>query len=109
VDAQIRFCLQRIVELQRVDRCTLAEFSADHQNLFVTHSWAVIGVKPFPMVETRQLFPWLFKVLARGETYKFSASKIFPDIATHEKQYMAEKGQVSGLIIPLKAGGNILA
>ncbi len=108
VDAQIRFCLKRIVELQRVDRCTMAEFSADHLHLFVTHSWAVSGIQPFPMMDIRKAFPWLFQELVKGQTYKFSGIEDFPKKAVHEKQYMAQKGQVSGLIIPLKAGGNIL-
>lgn len=103
VDIRIEYCLRRIVELLRIDRCTMGKFTKDQDDLRLTHSFAAADLKTFPLVETRDRFPWIVGTLLRGEVVKFSGIKDFPDEAVLEKQFMLEKGTGSGLIIPLKA------
>ena len=51
--------LQQIVEFLEVDRSTLIQFSEDHKEFIVTHSYAVEGTDRVPQkLDVQNNFPW---------------------------------------------------
>jgi formate hydrogenlyase transcriptional activator len=72
VDREIERGLRQIVDFLKVDRGSLAEFSADSRTAHITHSWAAEGVEPLPSAIRLGQFPWVTTRVQRGEVVRFS-------------------------------------
>ena len=109
VDKEIDQFLKVIVEFLGVDRSTVVEFSDDKTKLYVTHSYAVPGIQPFPLITIENHFPWYTEELRHGEMLVYSRlPDDLPDEATAEKEYCLREGFKSNVTIPLIVCDSVL-
>lgn len=109
VDGQIERGLQEIAEFLEIDRCGLAQFSENGQELLVTHSYATEGFSPFPRSDIAGGFPWITHQIRRGEIVRLARiPDDFPPNAEAERDYCLQAGLQSNLTIPFKVGESVL-
>jgi PAS domain S-box-containing protein len=107
VDSNIERSLARIGGFLKIDRVALFEFSQDHTELTLAHSWSAFGVTGAPAsVPIAELSWWRDRVL-RGEEALTSQVDDMPEDASAEKEYFRHRGITSAASIPLKEGGEI--
>ncbi len=97
-----------ILEYMGIDRCTVAQFSQDKKDLYVTHSYFKPGFEPAIRGEVSKIFPWYGKKLLRGENIVIEKPSDFPDGAVEEKTLCQRTGLKSILTIPVSVGGSLL-
>ncbi|HET7875334.1 MAG TPA: GAF domain-containing protein [Methylomirabilota bacterium] len=109
VDAEIERWLRRLVELLGVDRSSIAQVSPDGKALQTTHSYAVEGVPPLPMVVLDTQFPWYVEQVRQGRILRFEgpAQNVPPEVA-REFDFMTQRGLKSHLILPCAIAGRTL-
>jgi hypothetical protein len=66
VDSQIKWGLQRIVELLGIDRSGLGQVSADRKQIVVTHSYELPGIPPSAGFMLDSRFPYFAKMVHQG-------------------------------------------
>ena len=109
VDREIERGLRQIVDFLKVDRGSLAEFSADSRTVHITHSWAVEGVEPLPSAIRLGQFPWVMARVQRGEVVRFSQSDELPEqeAAVDRRTYLT-LGITSHVEVPLMVEGAVV-
>jgi signal transduction histidine kinase/ABC-type uncharacterized transport system substrate-binding protein len=109
IDGEIERGLRQIVDFLRVDRGSLAEFSADSRTAHITHSWAAEGVEPLPSALRLAQFPWVTARILRGEVVRFSRSEELPEAdAAVDRQTYRDLGITSHVEVPLMVEGKIV-
>jgi signal transduction histidine kinase len=109
IDGQIQRGLQQIVEFLGIDRSSLAQFSEDGGRLFMTHSYSVPGVEPFPQVDLAVHWPWYADQIRRGNLLRYSRlPDEAPPEAAREREYCRHSGLRSHLAIPFQVGEAVL-
>jgi transcriptional regulator with GAF, ATPase, and Fis domain len=109
IDMAFNECLKDLVEFLGFDRSSILQFSTDATKLYVTHSYAREGVKPFPNIPVENLFPWYTERFRQGDMLVFSnLPDGLPEEAVAEREYCIKEGFKSHLAIPLKMGKSIL-
>lgn len=103
VDTEIEDGLRYVVECLGVDQSSLLEFSADHLNLYATHSYAVSEYSHVsaPRVCINQELPWCADQLLRGELVCFQRLDELPEEAVLTKEAGLKRGIKSALIVPI--------
>jgi signal transduction histidine kinase/ABC-type uncharacterized transport system substrate-binding protein len=109
VDREIERGLRQIVDFLKVDRGSLAEFSADSRTAHITHSWAAEGVEPLPSAIRLGQFPWVTARVQRGEVVRFSQSDELPEqeAAVDRRTYLS-LGITSHVEVPLMVEGTVV-
>jgi len=110
VDAEIERWLRRLVEFLGVDRASIVQLSRDGKELQMTHSCAVEGVPPFPLIVMNTEFPWYVEQVRQGRMLRFEQLPAgVPPEAVAERTYVASTGFKSHLMLPLTVAGTTLA
>ncbi len=107
IDMEIETVLQRITEALNIDRCSVAQFSANRNKLRVTHAYAVPGVTPMPDLVLNEQ-PWYSQRLFKCEPVVMKSIDELPEEATVEKAHCLQQGIQSSALIPLAVGGAFL-
>jgi formate hydrogenlyase transcriptional activator len=108
VDGEIENGLNRLVEGFDIDRATLAETEITTGTLIVTKKWERPGIPPNPERIVKQMFPWLFERILKGEVTHVSDPEELPEEASVENKFMKSIGMKSSLVIPLQIAGNLI-
>ena len=109
VDREIQRGLRQIVDFLKVDRGSLAEFSADSQMAHITYSWAAEGVEPLPSAIHLGQFAWVTAQVQRGEVVRFSRSDELPEHeAAVDRQTYRTLGITSHVEVPLMVEGTVV-
>src|SRR5262249_9652270 len=109
VDSQIEQGLRQIVDFLQIERSSLAQFSADGNELLVTHSYTIPGFTPFPRVNLAPLMPWYTTQLRQGRILRFTRlPDELPPEAVQERAYCLQTGFRSHLVIPFNVAESIL-
>ena len=108
VDSKLELGLQKVAEFLGFDRCSMWQFMPDTDQLILTHSYALPGIKqPPPSVDDR--VPVWTSMWKRGEMFRVSDVDELPDNLWREKKYCREMGGIkSFLFIPLSMGGGVV-
>ncbi|HTS07497.1 MAG TPA: sigma 54-interacting transcriptional regulator, partial [Candidatus Eisenbacteria bacterium] len=104
LDAQIKEGQKRICEALGLDRSALAQISPENQKLIITHSWAADGFEALPIL-TQDDFPWMTRILLRGQRVSFARIDDLPEEAAKDKETFHLRGPESNATFPLSAGG----
>ncbi len=109
VDREIERGLRQIVDFLKVDRGSLAEFSADSRTAHITHSWAAEGVEPLPSAIRLGQFPWVTARVQCGEVVRFSQAEELPEqeAAVDRRTYLS-LGITSHVEVPLMVEGTVV-
>ena len=108
IDQEIERVLERIARVLHIDRCSVAQFSADRTKLQVTHAFARTGVTPMPDLILNEQQPWYTKKLLQHEPLVMNCVDELPAEAAVEKAYCMEQGVKSSVLIPLAVAGAFL-
>jgi formate hydrogenlyase transcriptional activator len=108
VDGEIENGLRRIVEWYGTDRAALAEVDIATGILIVTHRWDRPGIPPNPERVVKEMFPWLYERILKGEMVCVSRPEQLPEEAGLELEFMNSVGMKSTLNIPLLIGGKLI-
>jgi formate hydrogenlyase transcriptional activator len=106
IDREIENGLETIVTTLGTDRATLSQLSADGE-LKITHSWSAPGIPLTPKGNVRDVFPWIFKEVQKGNKIVVSRVEDLPAEAENERQYALAVDQKATLIIPFWIGGKV--
>ena len=106
VDAAIRNALRDIALQLGVDRCHIVQFPSDSEAT-VTHSWAVEGVPPVPLISLAARYPWAFQQERAGHSVMFSTVDELPPEASQDKRSFRAAGTKSHLGMPLIVAGRV--
>ena len=107
VDQEIENGLETIVTTLGSDRATLAQLNAADGELRITHAWSAPGIPPAQKVNVKDIFPWIFKEVQKGNKIVVSRVEDLPPEAEKERQYALAVGQHATLIIPFWIGGKV--
>lgn len=105
IDQEIERGLEAIVTTLGSDRASLAQLDAARDELIITHSWSAPGIPPTPKHSVKDVFPWIFKQVQKGNKIVISRVEDLPAEAEKERQYGLAVGQQASLIIPFWIGG----
>lgn len=105
VDRKIEHGLGVIAKFLDVDRGSLFQFSQNHSNIVLTHSFNAEGVKAPPRELSQDQQPWFISQLIQARLFYFSSPTELPEEATAEKAYLKQEGVQSAVILPLMAAG----
>jgi signal transduction histidine kinase len=110
VDGQIERGLRQIVEFLKIERSTVAQFSADGSRLLVTHSYTIPGFEPFPLIDLAPLLPWYTGKLRAGEVLRFTrVPEDVPPEAPREREFcQGHNVPRSHLALPFRVGDDVL-
>jgi signal transduction histidine kinase len=109
VDAEIESALRRLVEFLEVDRGGLAELLADQKQLVITHSHHTPAAPPHTRIILDEQLPWYTKTIYHGEILRLSRlPDDLPPDATQEREYCAQVGLRSHVMIPLQVMGSVV-
>jgi signal transduction histidine kinase/ABC-type uncharacterized transport system substrate-binding protein len=108
VDREIERGLRQIVDFLKVDRGSLAEFSADSRTAHITHSWAAEGVEPLPSAIRLGQFPWVTARVQCGEVVRFSQAEQLPEEAAVDRRTYLSLGITSHVEVPLMVEGTVV-
>jgi transcriptional regulator with GAF, ATPase, and Fis domain len=106
IDAEIVDAQQRIGEALDLERSTVFQV-ADGERYFVTHSWQVAGLDPFPAFLVKDL-PWISSLVLGGEEVSWECLDDLPEEAAREKEIARRFGPRSSVTFPLKVGGKVI-
>jgi formate hydrogenlyase transcriptional activator len=105
IDQEIEKGLEAIVTTLGSDRASLAQLDAEREELIITHSWSAPGIPPSPKRSVKDVFPWIFEQVQKGNKIVISRIEDLPAEAEKERQYGLAVGQQASLIIPFWIGG----
>lgn len=109
IDGEIERGLEQIAEFLQIERCGLAQFTENGNDLQVTHSYAIPGFSPFPRANLGPLFPWLSAKIRHGHVVRLAhLPDDLPPVAAAEREFCLSTGLRSYLAIPFKVGESIL-
>ena len=107
VDGAIENCLKRLVEEFDIDRATLTEVDIATESLIATHRWDRPGIPPDPGNIVKDMFPWLFEQIRKGQIICVPRPEELPEEAGVELEFMRSTGMKSTLVAPLLIGGKL--
>lgn len=108
VDSEIESAQGRIVEILGLDRSTLFQIvEGDNENFITTHCWVRPGFERFPIVFSKQAFPWYAARIIRGETVHYSSIADLPPEAVREATVFRTHGPLSNVTFPLAISGKV--
>ena len=87
IDQEIESGLEIIVTTLGTDRAGLAQLSAVDGDLKITHSWSAPGIPPSPKGNLKDVFPWIFKEVQKGNKIVISRVEDLPAEAENERRY----------------------
>ena len=103
----IENCLKRLVEEFDIDRATLTEVDIATESLIATHRWDRPGIPPDPGNIVKDISPWLFEHIRKGQIFCVSRPEELPEEAGVELEFMRSTGMKSTLVAPLLIGGKL--
>jgi formate hydrogenlyase transcriptional activator len=107
IDQEIENGLETIVTSLGTDRAALAQLSAADGELKITHAWSAPGIPPSPKGSLKDVFPWIFREVQKGNKIVVSRVEDLPPEAENERQYALKVDQKATLIIPFWIGGKV--
>jgi formate hydrogenlyase transcriptional activator len=107
IDQEIENGLETIVTTLGTDRAGLAQLSAVDGELKITHSWSAPGIPPSPKGNLKDVFPWIFKEVQKGNKIVITRVDDLPAEAENERRYALAVDQKATLIIPFWIGGKV--
>ena len=107
IDREIENGLETIVTTLGTDRAVLAQLNAADGELRITHCWSTPGIPPGPKGNVKDVFPWIFNEVQKGNKIVISRVKDLPAEAENERQYALAFGQQATLIIPFWVAGKV--
>ncbi len=78
IDEEIIAAQKLICETTGIDRCSLWQFSEDHDSLIATHIWSDDDLKIAPNLVLSEMFPWFGARIHRGETVRIPSLDTLP-------------------------------
>jgi formate hydrogenlyase transcriptional activator len=105
IDQEIEKGLEAIVMTLGTDRASLAQLDAARDELIITHSWSAPGIPSTPKHSVKDVCPWIFKQVQKGNKIVISRIEDLPAEAEKERHYCLAVGQQASLIIPFWIGG----
>jgi two-component system, cell cycle sensor histidine kinase and response regulator CckA len=107
IDQEIESGLETIATTLGTDRAGLAQLSAADGELKITHSWSAPEIPPSPKGNLKDVFPWIFQEVQKGNRIVVSRVEDLPAEAKNERQYALAFDQRATLIIPFWIAGNV--
>lgn len=110
IDDEINHALERIGLVLGLDRATIAEYRPDGFAFF-SHGWVrdpshrIVGLA----LDVNSLIPWTKLKNMAGETVVMSSVDHLPPEAEIDKRTFKTHGPKSNVIVPIRAGGVLLA
>jgi formate hydrogenlyase transcriptional activator len=101
IDEEIIAAQRLICQTTGIDRCSLWQFSEDHDSLIATHIWADDGLKIAPNLLLSEMFPWFGAMINRGETVRIPSLDTLPPEASKDLESFKALKTKSNLTIPL--------
>lgn len=110
IDDEVTRGLADVVAYLDIERCSLAQFSADETQLVVTHSYTAPGYVPMPRIDLAPMWPWYTDQARRGEVIRLRRlPDDFPPEAVAERAAFARGGlPISHLAVPFQVGAAVL-
>ncbi|HUV14539.1 MAG TPA: GAF domain-containing protein, partial [Acidobacteriota bacterium] len=106
VNRQLELWLEKLVNFLEVDRGALYEFSADHDQLFLTRYYAGPATPSPP--DSLKKFPWYANKIAHGRMVILRRLQDLPSPTDEEKRHFMTQGIVSYIGVPMSVGGTLL-
>jgi len=103
VDRQIKSGLKRIVEFLGVDRSSFFQFSEDHKDFIMIHSYSVKGRPRLPKHSFKKEMPYHFTRLRQGKETLFSSRD---ELSEEESSDIKKTDLVSGAAVPISVEGS---
>jgi len=100
--------LRHLGQFVQIDRLTCFRISRDEREWVAAYSWAAPGVEPVQKTGVTHNFPWMIQRLLGEQMVAFSRLEELPAEAAHDADSLRQRGVLSGLIIPMIAGGRVL-
>jgi PAS domain S-box-containing protein len=107
VDGQVKEGQKRICEALGLDFSTLAQISAERDDLIVTHAWVAKGFEAIPPLTQRDL-PWITRTLLDGQQMSYTRIDDLPAEAAKDKETLHLRGPKCSVTFPLSAGGKTM-
>ena len=107
VDQEVEKGLEVVATTLGTDRASLAQLSASQGELCITHSWSAAGIPPTPKQNLRDVFPWIFEQIEKGNRIVISRLEDLPREAERERQYAAAVDQQASMMIPFWISGKV--
>ncbi len=108
IDGEINQALAKIVNFFEVNACVLIETSPDKTKAVISHGALAHDESPVWLgVDVVPLFPWISRLLLRGENISVSSLDELPEEAAVDKQSYKAWGIRSALTIPIVFEGSI--
>jgi formate hydrogenlyase transcriptional activator len=108
LDNEIEDAQRCICQSLGLDRSTLTLFDGPEVNPRITHSWAIEGFNPNPLMPIGELFPWAVQMILNGQMLRFTSVDELPAEARIDKESFRQIGQKSNVTFPLIASGKVL-
>jgi len=109
IPALIEQALPDIAASFDADRLVLWEFKQERNLLVPTMSWHAAHAPPVPMDMTSDDFPDTASRIFAGKPIVFSSVESLFQPGTPSRQYFEESNLRSGLMVPVKLGGSVVA
>jgi formate hydrogenlyase transcriptional activator len=106
-DGQIKEGQKRICEALGLDLSTLAQISAKHADLVVTHAWLAEGSGAIPSSPQSDL-PWIARMLLDGQQVSYARVDDLPEEAAKDKETLRLHGPKCNAIFPLSVEGKTI-
>ncbi len=109
VDREIENALGCLVEALHADRATLGRLTGDSRGFVVTHSFALPGIKAFPLIPSLATeAPLLSRTLLSGQPFVMARLADLPAEGQVDRQLFASRQIRSGMVVPLVIGGHVI-
>ena len=106
VDAEITNGLRTLTGVLGGDRASIGFLDPGSGDILITHNWTRTGFPEFPKKPLERTLPWLAQHIKMGETV--IAPDDLPPEASAERGHMESTGLKSSLVVPLRAGGEVV-
>ena len=109
VDREIENALRCLVEALQADRATLGRLTEDGRDFVVTHSFALPGIKAFPLIPSlATVAPLLSRTLLSGQPFVMARLADLPEAGEQDRKLFASRQIRSGMVVPLIIGGRVI-
>ena len=110
VEDGIKEDLQRIGTFLGADRCHLALFTEDDNELRFIQKWTMQGLTPLPntIANAREYWPWTIDQLLDGKIVAFHHFDELPDTAAVDRKNYLLMSIQSHLAVPIEIGENVV-
>lgn len=105
VDQEIKRWLQRVGTSVGAGRCVVWTLQGSVDHYVPSHSWTADGNKS-PMPQSSDEFPWMVARLQEGESVEFRVDELPPE-ASRDAESLNGLGILSGIAVPMDAGGSL--